>query len=182
MTDHPVFFFREQPVIETERMRIREIRLDDAEAMFAMDSDAEVHRYLGEGPVGSIAETRAIIEYIRGQYESVGIGRWAAADLATDELIGWTGFKWIDQPEGGHVDYLDLGYRFLRSHWGRGYASETAEACVRFARESPEMEGAPICGMVMIGNVASERVLRKVGMHQTDTFDYAGEPVRFYEF
>jgi len=181
MTQDPVFFFRDQPVIETERLRIREIRPDDAEAMFAMDSDPEVHRYLGDGPAGSIDEITGAIEYIHSQYESVGIGRWAAADRETDAFIGWTGFKWIDEPLGGHVDFLDLGYRFLRSHWGRGYASETAAACVEFAAGVPEMQGAPVCGMVIIGNVASERVLQKVGMRHTDDFEYVGRPVRFYE-
>ena len=98
MTQDPVFFFRDQPVIETERLRIREIRPDDAEAMFAMDSDPEVHRYLGDGPAGSIDEITGAIEYIHSQYESVGIGRWAAADRETPAS------RDLSTPDGWAVD------------------------------------------------------------------------------
>jgi RimJ/RimL family protein N-acetyltransferase len=174
-----MFFFDEQPTLETDRLLIREIRPDDAEAMFAMDSDPEVHRYLGNKPVKTLDESRRMIEQVRGQYASFGIGRWAIEEKATTRCLGWTGFKWMDEPIGGHVDYLDIGYRLVRHAWGRGIASEAGLACMAFAAKSPEMQGAPIAGMVVVGNAASERILNKLGLRYVETFAFEGETVKY---
>lgn len=180
MPDSNAFFFREQPKIETARLRIRAIRMEDAASMFAMDSDPQVHRFLGNRPAETIEQVQETIRGVLEQYRCVGIGRWAVEDRESREFLGWTGFKWMDEVHV-HRGFLDLGYRFLRIHWGRGLATESAKACLEFAAGSPVLEDVPIRGMVAMGNVASARVLEKLGMRPVDTFQFLDHQVDFYE-
>jgi len=78
---------------ETERLLLREILPTDVDAMFAMDSDSEVHKYLGNNPVKDKEQIRGVIEFIRGQYVEFGIGRRAIVDKKTNQFIGWAGLK-----------------------------------------------------------------------------------------
>ena len=83
--------------IETPRLIIRDVELYDAEGIFQLDSDPEVHKYLGENPIKTMLEAKKIIEYIRNQYIEHGIGRWAIIDKKTCDFIGWTGLKYEQQ-------------------------------------------------------------------------------------
>jgi len=62
---------------ETERLLLREIDYEDEAALFELDSDPEVHRYVGNKPVQSIEQIQLVIGFIRQQYLDNGIGRWA---------------------------------------------------------------------------------------------------------
>src|SRR5688572_1907750 len=104
--------------LATPRLILREIIHDDALAMFEMDSDADVHRYLGKTPVKKIEEIHHAIDSIRQQYESNGIGRWAVMTRQSNKFIGWAGLKLITEPINDHVNHYDLGYRFLKNQWG----------------------------------------------------------------
>lgn len=175
------FFFRRQPVIETARLRLRELGPEDSADLFRMDSDPQVHRYLGNQPLTTIEQAAEIITAVREQYQRYGIGRWAVERRDTGEFLGWSGFKWIDEAIGTHLHFLDVGFRFSRAHWGQGHASESALACMKLARRSDELAGYPICGVVAEENTASEKVLIKLGLRHTDTFEFLGYTVHFYE-
>ncbi len=82
---HPVMNIH----IETERLIIRPLAPADDEAMFDMDSDPEVHKYLGNNPILSIEAEREVIAYVMRQYEDRGIGRWAVEEKATGHFVGW---------------------------------------------------------------------------------------------
>ena len=62
---------------ETERLLLREIQLTDVAGFFELDSDPEVHRYLGSAPVQNNQQIVEAIQFIRNQYINNGIGRWA---------------------------------------------------------------------------------------------------------
>ena len=169
-----------QPIIETERLIIREMLLSDAEGMFEMDSNPNVHRYLGNKPVKTLEESKKVIGYVRKQYEELGIGRWVMEEKATGKFLGWTGFKLNVEPVNGYTHFLDLGYRLLESEWGKGYASESAYACMDYICKHWDHD--TIYGMAMTTNGASNRILHeKVGMHLVNTFDYDGDECYFYE-
>jgi RimJ/RimL family protein N-acetyltransferase len=74
--------------VETERLILREMLPEDEKGMFELDSDPEVHRYLGNNPVKSIDQVRNIINSVRLQYKENGIGRWAVIEKASNEFIG----------------------------------------------------------------------------------------------
>lgn len=108
-----------KPIIETARLHIRELLPTDIEGMFDLDSNPEVHQYLGNHPVQIKDEIVGVIGFIRQQYIDYGIGRWAMVDKATNEFIGWTGFKYVTETTNNHVNYYDLGYRLREKYWGK---------------------------------------------------------------
>ena len=85
--------------IETERLILREMIASDDEGMFELDSNPEVHRFVGKKPVKHIDESRLMIENIRRQYADNGIGRWAVILKDTNEFIGWSGIKLIKESD-----------------------------------------------------------------------------------
>jgi [ribosomal protein S5]-alanine N-acetyltransferase len=160
--------------LETPRLILREIVATDVEGLFLLDADPEVHRYLGQQPVTRRAQLHEVIAFIRQQYIAHGIGRWAVVHKASDQFIGWAGLKWMQTPCNGHVDYYDLGYRFIRQVWGNGFATEAAAALVDYA--FAQRGATEVFAMADAGNLASRRVLEKVGLRYLETFDLDGTP------
>jgi ribosomal-protein-alanine N-acetyltransferase len=159
--------------IETERTFIRELQSSDAEGMFAMDSDPDVHLYLGHKPFKNINESVEMINFIRTQYAENGIGRWAIENKNTNEFIGWVGFRLMKETINRQTNYLDFGYRLRQKYWGKGYATEAANAALKFGLEVLKLKD--IYAMTDIDNLASRRVLEKIGFHYVEIFFYDGE-------
>jgi len=157
---------------ETARLILRELVQADAEGMFEMDGDPEVHLYLGNNPVKSIEQSKADIDFIRKQYTENGIGRWAVIEKATGKFVGWSGLKLIKETNNKHTNYYDLGYRFSKQYWGKGYATETAIAAKNYGFEVLKLD--EIIGIADIANLGSIHVLEKVGLKRISTFEYHG--------
>lgn len=169
-----------QPSIETPRLLIRELLESDLEGMFAMERNPKVHQYLGNKPVTSKEQCAKGIAYIRKQYEELGIGRWAMIQKQTGQFVGWTGFKLNTEEECGRINFLDLGYRLNEDFWGKGYATESAIACMNWIFEHWDHD--TIIGMAMSKNTASNSILHeKIGMRLVDNFVWENEPCLFYE-
>ena len=154
--------------IETERLLLREILPTDVDGLFELDADAEVHRYLGNNPIKTKDQAIEIIHFIRQQYIDHGIGRWAVIDKKTNSFLGWAGLKWITEQINDHINYLDLGYRLIKSCWGQGIATEAATASLAYAfnkLHAPEVYAITDCD-----NTGSNRVLTKVGLKFIETF------------
>src|SRR5690606_32498264 len=96
--------------LETDRLILREIVSKDVDGMFELDSDHEVHKYLGNNPVKNKEEARKNIDFIRQQYIENKIGRWAVVERSSNQFIGWAGLKLIKETINNHIDYYDLGY------------------------------------------------------------------------
>lgn len=163
---------------ETERLILREIVPADADGLYAVDSDPEVNRYLGNKPVKDIGQIREIIAFIRQQYVDNGIGRWAVIEKTKNIFIGWSGLKLVKDTINGHSNYYDLGYRFNRNYWNNGYASESAIAAVKYGFDA--LGAKDIYGMADAENVASGKVLEKAGLKYIETFDFDGVPHNWY--
>jgi ribosomal-protein-alanine N-acetyltransferase len=104
-----------QKIAEIERFVIREILPTDTDGMFELDSDPEVHKYLGNKPVANKEQIINVINFIRQQYIDNRIGRWAIIDKITNEFIGWTGLKFVTELTNNHQNYYDLGYRLKKN-------------------------------------------------------------------
>lgn len=168
-----------QIIAETERLIIRELLPEDATSMFKMDSDPEVHRYLGNDPVKDIEQIRNVISFIRQQYVDNGIGRWAVIEKNSGEFIGWTGLKLMRETVNNHTNYYDFGYRFVKSSWGKGYATETAIPCLKYGFEVLQADA--IYAMAEESNTASRRVLQKAGLQFIEMFDYEDTQHAWYK-
>lgn len=162
--------------IQTDRLILRDLEETDAEGIFALDSDPDVHEFLGKNPISTIEEARQIIESVRKQYVSNGIGRWAIIDKQTNEFIGWTGLKY----EEGVRDfgYYDLGYRLRKKYWGKGIATETAIESLKYGFEKMNLK--EIGAAAVVDHIASNNVITKVGLKLVETFEFEGELCNWY--
>lgn len=157
---------------ETDRLILRELLHTDAEDFFELDSDPAVHIYLGNNPIKSKEEAEDLIAKIRKQYIDYGIGRWAAIEKSSGKFIGWSGLKFINIPENGHVNFYDVGYRLIPRFWNKGYATESAMAAIKYGFEAIGME--EIIGTANVENKASRKALEKCGLQYVETFVMRG--------
>jgi ribosomal-protein-alanine N-acetyltransferase len=165
--------------IETERLILREMISSDDAGMFELDSNPEVHRFLGNKPVKHIDESRQMIENIRKQYADNGIGRWAVILKDTNEFIGWSGIKLIKETINNHQNFYEIGYRFIQKHWGKGYATEAGLAFVDFTFNEMKVEA--LYAYADARNEGSRNILEKLGMHYVNSFEYDGGEEVWYE-
>ncbi|MCZ4244632.1 GNAT family N-acetyltransferase [Pedobacter punctiformis] len=159
---------------ETERLILRELLPDDVNGILELDSDPEVHRYLGNTTINTTEESSNIITHIRNQYTKNGIGRWAVIEKETGLFMGWSGLKLITTPTNNHINYYDLGYRLIKKYWGKGYATESALASIDYAFKQLNVN--EIYAIADVNNQASIRILEKVGLKRIEIFDYGGVP------
>ena len=161
-------------ILETARLLLRPLELSDAEAMFAMDNNPEVHKYLWQNPTQTIEETIQIITYVQSQYSKNNIGRFATILKETNEFIGWTGIKYIDDHiENGNTNFYDYGYRLHEKFWGKGYATEASYAWLDFGFNQMNID--KMNAYTHAQNGASNHILQKIGMNcMEDYFDKDG--------
>jgi RimJ/RimL family protein N-acetyltransferase len=164
---------------ETERLILREIIPEDVNNMFELDSDPEVHKYLGNKPFQNITQSVEIIDYIRKQYVENGIGRWAIIEKNTNDFIGWTGLKFVTERINDHINFYDIGYRLIRRYWGKGYAKESALASLNYGFHNMNLE--TIYAAANIKNIASNKILSDVGFKFIETFPYELTTQNFYK-
>jgi RimJ/RimL family protein N-acetyltransferase len=139
--------------VTTERLALRPPTLDDLPAWHAIYLDAEEVWY--GAPRSSLEENRAKLERQIAHHEQHGFGM-CTVELAA-ETIGAAGLQHL---EGGPE--VEVGYRFLKEHWGRGYATESAGASITYGFDAVGLER--IVAVALESNVASRRVLEKCGL------------------
>lgn len=164
---------------ETERLILREILPSDIEGMFELDSDPEVHKYLGNKPVTDRGKIIDIINFVRQQYIDNGIGRFAIIDKKTNEFIGWTGIKFVTDLTNNHQNYYDLGYRLIRRFWGKGIATEAAIASLEYAFN--KLNAKEVYAAASCENIGSNKILQKIGMNFIETFYYEDIKCNWYK-
>jgi RimJ/RimL family protein N-acetyltransferase len=155
-------------ILETERLILREILLSDAEALFEMESNPNVHKYLWNKPLISIDEVYQYIELVRNQYLENNIGRFVVILKETNKLIGWAGLKYNTKIVNNKVHFFDIGYRLNEKFWGKGYASEASFAWLDYGFNVMKikiMEAA-----AHTDNIASNRILQKIGLKMTESY------------
>ncbi len=163
--------------IETERLILRNIQESDLEGMFTLDSDPDVHRYLGNKPIKTMEESEKMILNIQQQYKERGIGRWAAILKDTKEFIGWSGLRLnTEEPFNGFSNFYDVGYRLIPKYWGKGYATESGKTAIDYAFNTMKLK--TIYGITEMGNQASHNALLKIGLNYIEDFHYQKENLK----
>lgn len=146
------------PILETERLMLRTFTLADVEASFLINKDPEVVKYTGNPPMQSIEEAKDIMEnVIFPQYEKYNMGRLAVIEKESQTIIGWCGLKYRE--ESG---YIDLGYRYMKSVWGKGYGTEAAKCVLHHGFYDLQLP--VIHAWAVLDNKASYRIMEKIGM------------------
>ena len=144
-------------ILETPRLLLRKKTVEDAPFFFELNSNILVTQYTGDGPFENLKAAEDIVKYVIGQYKQNGYGRWLVAEKETGNPIGWCGLKF--HPD---TNETDIGYRLLESAWGKGYATESAKACIDYGFKHFNLNH--IIGNAMKENTASINVFKKLGM------------------
>jgi ribosomal-protein-alanine N-acetyltransferase len=144
-------------IIETERLILRLQTFEDAPFLVKLNSDPEVVRYTGDGSLTNIAEARALLEErVFPQWQKYKMGRFTVT-LKNGEPLGWCGLRYF--PE---LNETDLGYRFMKKHWGKGFATEASRASLEYGFKTLKLER--IIAKAMPDNKDSIKVMQKLGM------------------
>jgi len=165
--------------IETERLLLRELQMSDVDGMFELDSNPNVHLFVGNKPVKSIEESIGYVKNVQQQYKDFGTGRWAVILKETNEFLGWSGIKFITNEINNHKDFYEIGYRFIEKHWGKGYATEAGKAFVDYTFNVMKVDA--LYAYADAGNENSRRILEKLGLRYVNSFEYEEELEVWYE-
>ena len=165
-------------IIETERLRLRELIGTDAPFILALVNDPDWLRFIGDRGVASIADAERYIEDgPRAMYAEHGFGLWLVETRTTAEPVGICGILRRDTlPEA------DLGFALLPGHRGKGLAREAAGACLVHARDALGM--ARVLAITSPANGRSAQLLRELGFDRVEqrALTPRDAPVDIYAF
>ena len=161
--------------LETERLVLRRFTPDDLDDLIALDADPAVMRYISGGAeMPPDEQPENVLPYWLAYYERGDAwGFWAAIERSSGAFIGW--FHLRPMPGEDPDDEPELGYRLVRSAWGRGLATEGSRALVDKA--FTELGARRVHASTMAVNIGSRRVMEKAGLRFVRTF-VADWPVR----
>ncbi|MDI2027381.1 GNAT family N-acetyltransferase [Saccharopolyspora sp. TS4A08] len=153
--------------LETERMVLRELTAEDTDAVFRLNSDPEVMRYLNGGVPSTLEEVRSeTMPMYLARYERYGgHGNWVAVERETGEFLGLFKFHPNASDDLGN---FELGYRLHRSAWGRGLATEGSRALIH--KGFADLGLSRVWAQTMTVNTGSRRVMEKAGLRYVRTF------------
>jgi RimJ/RimL family protein N-acetyltransferase len=166
-------------VLRTPRLLLRRWREADIDQLSAINADPEVMRFIGDGSVRDRERTAADIKAYELLWEREGFGRFAVELAETGELTGFAGMA-VPHDVPDIMPAVEIGWRFARAHWGRGIATEAARAALGHAFDQGGLDR--VVAIHIIGNIASERVMQKLGMRPVlDTIETVyRRPVRVH--
>ncbi|MFJ7753752.1 GNAT family N-acetyltransferase [Peribacillus muralis] len=146
------------PAIETKRLIMRKINMEDAEDMFAYTSNPEVSRFVTWEAHRSMSDTKDFIQLVLQNYEDKKIAPWGIEHKESGKLIGTIDFvSWL---VNHHL--AEMGYVLAPEYWGRGLMTEAVRKFVAFGFEN--MNLVRIQARCFVENLGSERVMQKAGM------------------
>ena len=162
-------------VVRTERLTLRELVLDDVDALFELLGDPVAMEHYPAPKTRH--ETEDWIRWARDSYDRDGFGLWAVERTADGAFLGDCG-PMLQPVEGELVP--EIGYHILRREWGRGYATEAALACRDLVLG--ELGFGRVVSIVAPENLASRRVAEKVHATMREFFwEKNGRSMCLYE-
>lgn len=161
------------PTLETERLTLRPFREEDVVPFFELSQDPHVMRYLADRRVPTLQETwRAVAGWI-GHWALRGYGIWAIEERDSASLIGRAGIiNPADWPGP------EVGYMLGREWWGRGYATEAAQAAMDWGFEQIGFD--ELISLIDPANTASIAVATRLGESLRGEAEVMGHPVQLY--
>ena len=144
-------------ILETPRLLLRKVIITDAPFFYELNSNPLVVKYTGDKAFKDLEAAENIVRFLQKQYEQNRYARFIVIEKSTQTTIGWCGLKY-------HTDTqeTDIGYRFMQQHWGKGYATESALACINYGFETLKLTR--IIADAMKENIASINIFQKLGM------------------
>jgi len=155
--------------LETQRLVLRRWDESDREPFAVMNADPDVMRYF-EAPL-SRAQSEALVDRIGTVFASYGFGLWAVEVKGGPRFVGFTGLA----PLNPLVPYpgIEVGWRLARSAWGRGYATEAAQASLAYGFDVAGLD--EIVSVTAVANSPSRAVMERLGMTHDPAEDFDHE-------
>ncbi|SRR6266496_2829557 len=157
--------------IQTERLGLRKWIDTDFIPFAEMNKDSQVMEYFTR--ILTDEETNELIKRINRHFDKYGFGLFAVEKLATKEFIGFTGFM-VPTFESFFTPCIEIGWRIKKQHWGNGYATEAAKACLYYGFKTLQFD--KIYSFTSAANLKSEKVMQKIGMVKAGEFDHPDIP------
>ncbi len=161
------------PSIKTPRLLLRPWTPDDAEALFNILQEKDVLRYLPNTTSPPLERAENYIARQLAHWQERGYGHWAVVNQEDDQVLGWNGLEYLPD-----INETELAYLLRQSVWNRGYATEAAQAAIRFGFDQGGLE--TIIGLVHPDNTASIRVMEKSGLTFADKITLWGLELKRY--
>lgn len=119
--------FDDLPILETDRLLLQKLRLDDLEDVFEYASDPKVGKYTSWPAHETIEDTREFLNYVLEQYKSGEVAPWGI--VYRGRVVGTCGFLYWDR----YSSRAELGYALSSKYWGRGIMTEAVREIISFA-------------------------------------------------
>ncbi|MBD2501563.1 GNAT family N-acetyltransferase [Anabaena azotica] len=158
------------PEIETTRLRLRYFNLQDFDDLFRLYSDTEVMKYLS--PRSREQTEASLLKHIQ-HWQEHNLGMWAVVDKQSGKMIGRCGLGFLD-----NTSEVELGYVLDKSYWNMGLGTEASIATLNYGFLTINLER--IVAIANPANIASRRVIEKVGMKYQKLAHYYGQDVVYY--
>lgn len=155
------------PTIKTARLTLRSFTLQDAESLHQILSITGVLEYFPNPDPPDLEHVQKLVQSRIDHWGDHDYGWWAVEPNGEGELIGWSGL--LNLPE---TDEIEIGYLLSKPYWGKGLATESAIAGLDYGFNSLGIE--KIIGIVHPENVASQKVLEKIGLRFKEQTEYFG--------
>lgn len=149
--------FSNFPTLETERLILRKLRLEDAKDLFEYASDKEVTKYVTWEPHKSIEDSVNLIKFTHERYEKREGIIWGIVCKENKKVIGTCDIS----PVTKHFR-AEIAYALSRDYWGKGIMTEAVKEAIKFGFEKMNLNR--IQAMCIPENIGSYRVMEKVGM------------------
>lgn len=145
------------PILETERLILRELIEDDAQGILNCFSNEDVLRYYGQNPLTDLEQVKNIIRNFLNNYKEKRGIKWGIEIKEREGIIGTIGFHdWSSEHKRA-----EIAYALLPEHWGKRYATEAALKVISYGFH--ELELTRIGAVVFTENKASNVLLTKLG-------------------
>jgi RimJ/RimL family protein N-acetyltransferase len=161
------------PTITTSRLALRPFTERDVEPLHTILGAEGILRYFPQTDPPSRERVERLIAGQLKHWQEWGYGWWAVEPRPGNELAGWAGLQYLPD-----TDEVEVGYLLGKSYWGRGLATEAAGASLGYGFARLEVQ--EIVGIVHPENVASQRVLEKIGMRFVERAEYFGMECKRY--
>ncbi len=157
--------------VETPRLVLRQWRAADRKPFADLNADPQVTEYLL--PI-TAQESDALADRLAAGIDEHGWGFWAVEAPGVAPFVGFVGIKPL-APVLPFAPGVEIGWRLARPYWGRGYASEAAEAALRVGFDQVGVD--EIVAFTASGNLRSRAVMDRLGMKaDSDPFDHPAVP------
>ena len=153
--------------IETKRLRLRPFNLEDSVPLNKLLKVKGVLQYFPNSDPPDLERVEKLVQRQIDHWTQHGYGWWAVEALDNTHLIGWSGLQYL--PE---TDEIEIGYLVAKPYWGTGLATEGALVGMNFGFE--KLKILTIIGIVHPDNLASQRVLEKIGLQFQEETEYFG--------